>query len=180
MTCVIGMMKNGKIYMGADNIESSDSINISRDDDKVFIKDELLIGCTTSFRMINILQYQFDRPVHSPVKTVDEYIHTDWIESVRSLFDKSGFSSNNNNVEEGGNFIIGYRNNLYEIGRDFHVAKLKDNFCCIGCGWYFAYGAMKVLSDNDDISPEEMIIKALTVTEYYNPYVRGPFKILSM
>ena len=71
MTCVIGMIKDDKVYIGADNVGSNLSIKISRNDNKVFKKDEMIIGCTTSFRMINILQYQLQLPLHDPKISTD-------------------------------------------------------------------------------------------------------------
>ena len=180
MTCIVGMLNENKIYVGADNAGCTESIHVSRDDDKVFIKDEMIIGCTTSFRMINLLRYQFNRPLHDPRKTVDEYIYTDWIEDVRKLFKEKGFSTINNNVETGGNFILGYKGNLYEIDNDFQVAKPKNPFCCVGSGMFFAYGAMRILIKDVSLKPDEILTQALEVAEEYNPFVRGPFKILNI
>lgn len=180
MTCVIGMIKDDKVYIGADNVGSNLSIKISRNDNKVFKKDEMIIGCTTSFRMINILQYQLQLPLHDPKISTDEYMYTSFIEEVRYLFREKGFSKIDSNVEIGGDFIVGYKGNLYNICEDFQIEKPADNFACVGSGMPYAYGAMKILIENKLLSAEEIITKALEVAEYYNPFVRKPFNIMSL
>lgn len=180
MTCVIGMIKDDKVYIGADNVGANSSTKISRNDLKVFKKDDMLIGCSSSYRMINLLQYQLQMPLRDNKLTDDEYMYISFIESVRYLFKKGGYTFINNNVESGGNFIVGYNGKLYEIQEDFQIEKPSDNFCCIGSGSYYAYGAMKILVENKLLSAEEILTKALEVSEYYNPFVRKPFHILSL
>lgn len=176
MTCAIGLKYNNIIYIGADNVGSNEHIKLSRNDQKVFIKNNMIFGCTTSYRMINLLQYQLEIPIHNN-KSIDAYMYTDFIETVRTLFKDKGFSKIDANVQTGGNFIVGYQGNLYEIENDFQIVKHNDNFCCVGSGSYYAYGAMKILQ-KEKISPENKIKRALEVAEYYNPFVRKPFKIL--
>jgi hypothetical protein len=179
MTCVIGLLKDKKIYMGADNVCSTKEYLQKRADPKVFIKDTMIFGCTSSYRMINLLQYQFEIPHFDTKTTSDVYMYTIFIEDVRKLFKNKGFTEINNNVETGGTFIVGFQNNLYEIQNDFQISKHTDSFCCIGTGMYFAYGAMKALQCSN-LTAEEQIIKSLEISEYYDPFVRRPFTILNL
>jgi len=109
---------------------------------------------------------------------IDSFIYTTFIEKVRLLFKDKGFSTNKNNEETGGSFIIGFKNYLYEIQPDYQVAKPKDNFCCIGSGYISALAAMKAFQNNKSITPEQKIEESLKIAEYYNPFCRGPFTII--
>lgn len=180
MTCVIGLIKDNKVFMGSDSASSNESIQFTKTNPKIFIKDEMIFGCTTSFRMINLLQYQFKIPFYVKNISVDEYINTVFIEKIRKLFGDSGFTSIENNVETGGEFIVGFKNNLYHIEPDFQIGKHLDSFVCVGSGMEYAYGAMKILIKNKEMNGIKMITEALKASEYYNPFVRRPFKIESI
>ena len=57
MTCIVGMLNKGKVIIGADSAGVSGLDVQIRKDPKVFITGEFVIGCTTSFRMIELLQF---------------------------------------------------------------------------------------------------------------------------
>lgn len=186
MTCVIGLFdsKRRNFYIGADSVESTQSHLINRNDSKVFIKengtDSFIFGCSTSFRMIQLLRYSLiipDFTFNNDEESVDKYMCTLFIESVRKLFKEKGFSSNESNVETGGSFIVGFKKYLYEIQPDYQVAKPRDNFCCIGSGYLSAYGAMTAL-EQQSMRSEEKIMRALEISAKYNPFVRGPFSVV--
>jgi len=182
MTCIIGMQKDEKVYIGADNIASTNELKQSREDKKVFIKNNMIFGCTSSYRIINLLQYQLVIPDYHLDVSIDQYMYTDFIEEVIKLFKDKCFSTIDNNVISGGNFIVGFKGKLYEIDNDFQIAKPSDGFSCIGSGYQYAYGAMKALKKYEDklLSTEDIIKEALGVSEYYNPFVRKPFTILNI
>ena len=64
MTCIVGIVDklNNNVIMGADSAASSASIIVSRKDVKMFRKGDFIIGCTTSYRMIQLLQYSLQLP----------------------------------------------------------------------------------------------------------------------
>lgn len=179
MTCIVGLKFNDKIYIGADNAGSSMVLKTFRGDKKVFIKEkEMIIGFTSSYRMGNLLQYKLDLPGFIESKSVDEYMYSDFIEAVRTLFFNSGFSHKENNEESGGTFIVGYKKNLYVIQGDFQIEKPADDFAAVGSGMFYALGALYNTKHWTDI--DARIRQALTTAEYFNPFVRGPFDVMSI
>jgi len=185
MTCVVGWIYDKKIYIGADNAGSNNSRIMSRGDDKVFIKDNAIYGFITSYRMGNLLRWKFIRPSFPEGMDVDEYINTLFIDKIRKVFKDGGFTEIVNKVEEGGSFIVGLKNRLYEIQPDFQVAIPSDNYCSVGCGFQYALASMRTSIDlyrsiKRKIAPDVLIIKALETSEYYSPFVRRPFKIMNL
>lgn len=177
MTCIVGIIHKDTIYMGADSAGVS-GLNVTvRKDVKIFRVDEFLIGCTSSFRMIQILRFAFVPPKIHPDTDIYKYMCTEFIDAMRSAFKKGGFISIKDSVEEGGTFLVGYKNRLFTIHDDFQVGESSDWFSAVGCGESFAKGALLVSNRKDD--PKSIVTTALKTAVHLSGGVRPPFIILS-
>jgi len=112
-------------------------------------------------------------PKHDTVN--EKYMITKFIPAVRKLFKEGGYTRINNNQEEGGSFIVGIGNKLFEIDSDFQVQSYIDGITSVGCGKEYALGAMRALKN---LEPEDRIKKSLEITAYYSVGVSAPFIIL--
>ena len=177
MTCIIGLIDNGTVYMGADSAAGSDWNVIPTTQPKVFRVGTLLIGYTTSFRMGQLLQYKLALPEHHEEKSIEEFIMSDFLESVRTCLKKGGFSSIKDSREEGGTFLIGYRERLFRVNDDYGITESSYGFDACGCGENFALGAMKAL---DHLKPPERILKALEIAACFSNNVMPPFYTLEI
>lgn len=177
MTCIVGHVRDGKVYIGGDSAGSDGQCIKSRKDEKVFIKGDMAFGFTSSFRMGQILRYSFVIPEHGPKKDNFEYLCSDFIDALIDCFTSKGYARIDNNEIEGGQFMLGYKGKLYFIDSDFHVAEASGDYDACGSGEPYALGAMMA---TDNPIPELAIIKALMVAEFYCPSVRGPFNIVSI
>ena len=180
MTCIIGLVDNDKVYIGGDSAGVS-SYNISlRNDEKVFTKGDMVFGFTSSFRMGQLLRYKLKIP-KQPIGIKDfEYLCGDFMDSVIKCFEDNKFATLNNNVIEGGVFLLGYKSKLYEVQSDFQVSSVAGGFDSCGCGDNYAKGAMRILINDKKLKAEEKIIKALEVAEYFSAGVSAPFNIVSV
>jgi hypothetical protein len=99
MTYIVGFIDKNKkeMWMGGDSAGTSDLNIRSRKDVKVFEKDKMLIGYTSSFRMGQLLRFKFTRPPLKEGKDVYEYMCTDFIDEVRNLFKNQGYAKVENN-----------------------------------------------------------------------------------
>jgi len=186
MTCIIGIVdkKNKRVLIGADSAGVAGNNITIRKDTKVFSVGEFVIGCTSSFRMIDILKYNFTPPKFpvytEPKKFKEDRIHkymcTLFIDEIRKVFKDSGFMEKHSEAEFGGFFLVGYKNRLFKIENDFQVGESKEGFDSIGCGSDFAIGAMNVLI-NSPVSHRTKIELALKTSAKFNTGVRGPFII---
>jgi len=139
MTCIIGLVHEKTVYMGADSAAGNvQTYKISATVlPKVFQVGSFLIGYTTSFRMGQALQYGL-LPEHNEGKTVTDFILTDFIDAVRECLKKKGFARVNNNEESGGEFLVGYKGRLFHIGDGFGITEPADRLDACGCGEGYA------------------------------------------
>jgi ATP-dependent protease HslVU (ClpYQ) peptidase subunit len=178
MTCIIGLVDNGKIYMGADYGAASGWNVTATLLPKVFQKRDMLIGYTTSFRMGQLLQFKLSIPDHDEdEKSVEEFIISDVLEAIRKCLKDGGYSKIENSQEEGGTFLLGYKGRLFGINDDFGVTEEMDGFDACGCGGDFALGAMKAFSN---LEPRKRILRALEIADHFSGGVKPPFRILEI
>jgi ATP-dependent protease HslVU (ClpYQ) peptidase subunit len=174
MTCIVGLAQDGKVYVGADSASSNGWMTRATKLPKVFKVGAFIIGYTSSFRMGQILQYHLEvRPQGD--ESDDEYMVLGFVEAVRECLKEWGFAKVDNNVETGGQFLVGYRGRLYHVDTDFQVNEMAGGFDACGSGQQFALGVVKVL---EHLPPRERITKALEVSAYFSDGVMGPFQIL--
>jgi hypothetical protein len=185
MTCIVGFIADDGIYMGADSAGVDGSYNIStRLDKKVFIKDEFIIGFTSSFRMGQLIQYSFNPPKYIPElynNDIFQYMCTAFIDSLRKCLKDGGYSRNDQGEESGGCFLVGFKGRLFEIADDFQVGEVANRYNSVGCGFSYALGSLyaDILGDNS-VDTEQMIKNALECAEYFSAGVRRPFNILKL
>ena len=180
MTCIVGYVSKGKVYLGGDSAGVAGySISI-RKDPKVFKSGEFIIGFTTSFRMGQVLMSsKFNPPEQTSSQSEYQYMITTFVDTVISLFKDNGYLQKKNEEISGGTFLVGYRGKLYEINDDFQVAENEDNFSSVGCGHDIAKGAMFVLNKLP-FSPEAKVKSALNAASRFSAGVAPPFTIVSL
>lgn len=180
MTCVIGLVTDGHVIMGADSASVSGWTVRKTRLPKVFSHQGVfVIGYTTSFRMGQILRWHLEVPLQEPEQSDLEYMVTVFVKAVRSVLKEHGFAKLDDNVETGGEFLVGYRGCLYEVCSDFQVNEHADGFDAVGCGESFALGAMKAL-DGVGLSPQLRVMRALEVAAHFSGGVCEPFKVMEL
>jgi ATP-dependent protease HslVU (ClpYQ) peptidase subunit len=174
MTCIVGLVENGKVYIGADSAGASGYSLMVRKDRKVFRVNDVLIGGTTSFRMLQLLQYSFVMPEYDLHTDLDKYMSTAFIDAVRQCLKDGGYATRSSDQESGGQFLVGFRGRLFYVGEDYQVGESLDGYDAVGCGSEAAKGAMFA---THAIQPNKRIELALQASERHNIGVRGPFHI---
>ena len=179
MTCIIGLVHDGKVWLGGDSAGTDSNYSQTiRADQKVFQSGPFLMGFCGSFRMGQLLHYTLRVPEQRSDQGDEEFMCTTFIEHVRECLRYGGFTYIDKNVESGGNFLVGYRGSLYEIEEDFQVGRPTKDFLAIGCAEDFAMGAMNILMDSEEINPKTILRTALKTAEEFSAGVAGPFVIM--
>lgn len=178
MTCIIGLVSGDHVYIGGDSAGVAGYSLTVRSDPKVFINHEFVMGFTSSFRMGQLLRFKFVPPPVPEKKDPYEYMVTDFVEGVRTCLKTGGYLKKENDREEGGQFLVGWRGVLYFIDSDLQVAVSGEPFTALGCGHDLAKGAVAAfLTTRLQHRPNQLIISALEIVEAHNAGVRGPFVI---
>lgn len=179
MTCIVGIVdkKENRVIVGGDSAESAGNSIYIRKDTKVFKNGDFVIGCTSSFRMIQLLRFSFKPP--EITKDIYEYMCTDFINAVRVCFKDGGYLQKNEGGDDiGGTFLVAYKNRLFKIENDFQVAENLDGFDAVGCGADFALGVLFSFQ-SQDITTEDKVLKSLEAAEYLALGVCRPFIIIN-
>lgn len=177
MTCIVGYIQKGKTFIGADSAGVS-GLNVTiRKDPKVFKIGDFVIGCTSSFRMIQLIRFSFLPPKkHDDIDSF-QYMCTSFINELRKCFKEGGFAAKDKEVESGGTFLVGFKGRLFMIGSDYQIAESEEGYDAVGCGDCYALGALDMVDKK--MSAPEIINKVLAVAAYRSGGVRPPFIIES-
>lgn len=186
MTCIVGLVDKGKVYIGGDTmgVDLPALLKCTRKDEKVFIKDDFIFGFAGSYRLGQIVRYKLNAPDRKVKQTDFEYLVADWLTSLREVCKEEGMTKVDDNVEsiEGG-LLFGYKGKLYTVEEDFQIGEVDTPYWSIGCGDHFALGSLATtqkLVKNKRISATNRIRMALETAEFFSAGVGGPFNILNI
>ena len=180
MTCIVGLVDSGAVYIGGDSSRVSGKTLRVRSGFKVFRNGEFLFGCAGSIRVEQLLHYKFTPPPHGEGVDPDCYMATDFVDAVREVLEKGGTLGKFTTGEEKAGdsaLLVGYRGRLYEMDDDFQMVRQGDPFASVGCGSNVAMGAMYMGEVAFALSPEEKIVRALEAAARYHCGVCGPFDV---
>jgi hypothetical protein len=189
MTSIVGMIdkKKGNVMIGGDSagVSGLDISVVSQP--KVFKKGDFIFGCTTSFRMIQLLRFSFNIPnvtqnqagfgsLNQNDVDIYEYMCTRFVDSLRNCMKEGGFLTNQNGVETGGTFLIGYKNRLFRIESDFNVHELLQGYDAVGCGTNYVLGTLFAIERKcPELDMREKLTSALECAVEFSGGVRPPF-----
>lgn len=180
MTCIVAIKHNKKIYMGGDAAGVAGYDITPYVHPKVFFNHhdkKFIIGYTHSFRMGQILQYSFKPPEHKGRISDMQYLVSVFIPSLMKCMKKEYFGR----IEEGnsaklGQFIMGYKSNLYCIESDFQVGTTRRDHMTLGCGTDYACGS---LYETKKLPPKQRVLNALSAAATYSAGVCKPFTVIN-
>ncbi len=175
MTCIVGLIDKGKVYIGGDSAGVAGMGLTIRADEKVFTKGEFVMGFTSSFRMGQLLRYSLKPPKYHPDIDLIEYMVTDFINAVRECLKGGGFAQKDKEEERAGTFLVGFEGRLFKIEGDYQVGVPTQSFDACGCGNDIALGSM---FSSSSLPPVERITQALEAAEQFSAGVRRPFVIV--
>lgn len=176
MTCIVGVVDDGKVYIGGDSAGVAGYSIVTRVDSKVFKNGPYIMGFTSSFRMGDILKHDFKAPKPRVGMKLDKFMVKEFIPAIRKAFKEGGYSKNDNGKEQGGTFLVGIYGHLFHIGGDFQVGESLDGYDSVGCGEDLALGSLFSTAASD-MTAEERVTHALQAAEKFSAGVSGPFNI---
>ncbi len=154
MTCIVGLVSKGEVYLAADSLGSGNGVkqeyktpklvklDIFEKKDLSLAKIPLGIGYTTSYRMGDLLRYNFTPPTIEVGEDENEYLVKEFIPALIECFDEHSFARTKEGNKSGGNFLVGIRGRLFIVQDDFSVLEPELNFASVGSGQEFALGSL--------------------------------------
>ena len=184
MTCIVAIAQNGTVYMGSDHAASDDKSGwiMARKEPKCFKVGQYGIAFTDSFRMGQILQYNWTPPKYTPTKTnsgLDKFMRTKFVDSVKVAFKEHGFGDIGGTDEDtGGVFIVGLEGRIFVVDEDFHIGENVVNYMAEGSGGMFALGALHATKNQKN--PRLRIKAALEAASEFSMSVAPPFTYIQV
>lgn len=192
MTCVVGLVANSKVYIGADSLGSGNGVKQVYNTPKLAVLDinyrkdkyslqqvPMLIGYTSSYRMGDLLRYKLTPPPLDTIQGINDYLVVDFIPELIKCFEENHFAKTKEGSKSGGNFLIGFEERLFQVQDDFSVLEPECAYTAVGSGQEFAMGAMYALS-SVTISPEEQVREAIEAASEFSTTVGGPITVLNI
>ena len=189
MTAVVALIHENKVLLGGDAAASDDKSGLifSRVDPKVFRVGQFGIAFVDSFRMGQILQYNWIPPVYKPTagfKNLDKFMRTKFVESVKETFKEQGYGNqtagSTEDGDEGGIFIIAVQNagRIFTMDSDFHIGEADLQYMAEGAGQELCLGSL--YSTAAIKTPRKRVRMALEAAAKFNMSVRPPFTIIEV
>ena len=180
MTCIIGLVRDGKVYMGGDGQYLDGWHRIRSTNPKIFRLGDMLIGSDQSQRISDIIQYNFD-PGPDKCEDPADFFVQDFIPTLQNDLEEFGAKQRS---QEGTDkmeaaIMIGYKGRLFVIGEDFALSQIASDYEAIGAGARYARGYLYAMRETSN-SPEKLIGGALECAAHFSAAVSEPFTILEI
>ena len=184
MTCIVGKVDGKKVFMASDSVSANAYAKREVNTPKMFVvktpdKVKILIGGTTSWRMLQLLQLEVKYPTLGKLD-IPKYLVTKLVPKIRKVFADNGFTTISSNKERGGQFLIGLKRRLFLIESDFCVLERVNGGDAIGSGFEVALGAIYALDMCTDIDPDEKCMIAVEAAKSISRGVGGTVRILGV
>lgn len=179
MTVIAGYTHKGHVWLGGDSLRSNGHNGQAYRESKVFRNGDFLIGATGSVRVAQLLRYSFSPPEYSEGDDIMAFMVNDFVESIRTLFRERGVMREDEGEDKGGEFLVGYRGQLYHIESDFQVGNPSFPFDACGSGEQYAHGAMYATKGAFFSSPEKFVTNALRAASEFAVGCAPPYHIVT-
>lgn len=178
MTCIVGIVSGQKVFMGGDSCGSNGHNYSVYKREKIFkIQDRFLIGCTGTFRLIDVLQYSFTPPKVSEGYSRDRYMREEFVPALRTCLKAHGLLEVTSVYVEGysGPFLVGFDGELFIVQSDLSVLPIPAYGGSVGSGGEAATAVLFHLKGST-LSPQKKLLAALEAAEGTIQGVRRPFE----
>jgi hypothetical protein len=174
MTCIVGVVENGRVFIGGDSGAFVGwSANI-RTDSKVFESAGFIYGVCGTPRVNQILRYVFEPPAYVGGDPM-AYMVCQFVPKLREVMARELSDAAKSELPNS-SFLVGFAGRLFEVWGDFQIAEAAEGFSSVGCARDTALGALFVASKC--FGARVSIGAALEAAAALNAGVRSPFVIL--
>lgn len=184
-TCIVGIEHPKGVWLGGDNAATDiDTLSIvGLAEPKVFTNGPFGFADQGSIRQGNLLQHGLLPPV--PPDNADDaelyrFLVMEFMDSVRDCLQGGGvlLKGYDTDVEYAqGGFLLAIQGRLYRVEEDFGIHRSTRGYAAVGCGEFFALGALYA---TPDMAPKKRVKLALAAAAENSAGVAPPFDLLNV
>jgi len=172
MTCIVGCVWRGKVYMGGDSFSGNAGFKTAETTPKLFKNGSFLFGMSGSWRLNQIISTEFKFPkkkVQDPKGYLIELMPEiqDAVDSIRVLDGEQIMID----------FLVGTNGRLFHIQNDLAVTENPAGYSSAGMSWETAMAGMEFYKD---LLPKDRMTKSLEMVVKVCPVVSTPFTFLEI
>lgn len=180
MTCIAGLIADGRIWMGGDSVATAGAVVYDKAEPKIFRREQMLIGVSGSPRATQLLQHGLSLEPCENFAKLDKYMACDFVDAVRECLKDGGYAKKKDEQESFDSILlVGFGGCLFTVFTDYQVHRDARNFAAIGSGMHEARGSLFTTASMR-LSPRVRIRRALQAAAAFDAHVRPPFVIRSM
>ena len=180
MTCIVGMIENGKAHFGADSasVDSPGDFIEQWKTPKIFKKGDFIIGFAGLYSVGQIVRLSLVLPKIDDME-IEEYLVSKFIPALKKILLKENIKDDDDWV-----LLIGYKDRLFVLGDDYSVGEPSEGFTAMGTGRNLALGSLNTsyysgLVIKNVKTVEDYLQLALETASKYCQTVNGPFAFIS-
>lgn len=171
MTCIVGIVEKGHVYIGGDSASSNTKWIKTKKDSKVYKRGDFIVGMSGRCYVIQEIKHSFIFPWDTENLTPMEFMIRNFIPALKTFL-----KAVHRKFDEC-SMIIGYKHHLFTVCDDLTVHEWINDFDAVGSGEEYAIGALHALT-NTSIPTKEKVERALAASAEYCKNVKPPFFIL--
>lgn len=174
MTCIVGLVEDGTIYMASDSEASDEASSSLIATPKVAINGDYIIGASESIRALNILHHTALPPVPSP-SNLSSFMSISFVQAIADTMDNMPGTASGDKMDEGTEIIVGTLGRIFIISFDYSVYENMYPYAAVGSGTVPALASL-FTTDDTDLSPKNRLTKAVKAASEFAAGVRGPIQ----
>ena len=174
MTCIVGIAKEDKVYIGGERAASNNDVIIATSRPKVGISGDWIYGFAGSYgtgQLLDLIELPEVDEDDDPYNLLRLVI----VEDLKRVYESYGRDQEDN----GADWLIGCKGRLFELSSgDWGVIEINES--AIGSGNNFALGSLHTTRQYEVASPIYRIDQALNAAIELSPTCLGPVDIMSL
>jgi len=171
MTCIAGIMKEGKVYLAGERGASEGNYIVPIDKPKIWKNGPYIFGYAGTFDS-QIIQYNFNPP--APEGNIDKFMHTKFLRALKTFYSEWDMGGKDSEVS----LLIGVKGRLYEHdAEDLTMISYDREFIAIGSGADYAMGSLHATRNHKD--PKRRLALALDAACYLSTSCIGPIDFVN-
>lgn len=190
MTCIIGIEREGTVWLGADSLGVAGHCKATRKDRKVVPITNpaegwhMAAGVCGSYRLRDVLRWELSLEAPRVGSSIERWVRRDFISALRTATRDGGCLTLKDSVEVlPGNFLVATHSSdaggqLYMVDYDLQVGNVEPWGHSVGSGCDVAHGVLYSHRAAED--PERVLLEALRAAEALITSVRGPFLLYKL